>query len=335
MDYKKQYIANASRYDEGMMNYRTCGRSGIRLPEVSLGFWWNFGGVNVYEDSLAKMTYAFDHGITCFDLANNYGPPFGSAEETFGRMYSDNFRAHRHEMIITTKAGYNMWEGPYGAGSSRKMLITSLNESLERMHLDYVDIFYSHRYDGFTPIEETMQALVDIVRSGKALYVGLSNYPADKLTEAVAYLNARDVRPLIYQGKYNMLTRDVEKAHLQLCQDKGMGFTAFSPINQGLLTGKYLNGIPADSRAALGHHLLSSMITPELVDKLRALNSVAEQRGESLAQMATAWVLRRPEVTSVIIGPRTVEQMKDSLCALNAAPFSDDEICLINEILAR
>ena len=335
MDYKKQYVANASRYDEGMMNYRTCGCSGIRLPEVSLGFWWNFGGVNVYDDSLAKMTYAFDHGITCFDLANNYGPPFGSAEETFGRMYSDNFRSHRHEMIITTKAGYNMWEGPYGANSSRKMLITSLDESLERMRLDYVDIFYSHRYDGFTPIEETMQALVDIVRSGKALYVGLSNYPIDKLAEAVAYLKARDVRPLIYQGKYNMLTRDVEKAHLQLCHDEGMGFTAFSPVNQGVLTNKYLCGIPADSRAALGHHLLASMITPELVDKLRALNSVAEGRGQTLAQMATAWVLRRSEVTSVIIGPRTVEQMKDSLCALKSAPFSDDEIGVINEILAR
>ena len=226
-------------------------------------------------------------------------------------------------------------EGPYGANSSRKMLITSLDESLERMRLDYVDIFYSHRYDGFTPIEETMQALVDIVRSGKALYVGLSNYPIDKLAEAVAYLKARDVRPLIYQGKYNMLTRDVEKAHLQLCHDEGMGFTAFSPVNQGVLTNKYLCGIPADSRAALGHHLLASMITPELVDKLRALNSVAEGRGQTLAQMATAWVLRRSEVTSVIIGPRTVEQMKDSLCALKSAPFSDDEIGVINEILAR
>ncbi|MCI6894578.1 MAG: aldo/keto reductase [Bacteroidales bacterium] len=335
MNYKKQYVANPERYAEGVMNYRTCGASGIRLPEVSLGFWWNFGGVNVYEESLAKMTYAFDHGITCFDLANNYGPPFGSAEETFGRMYSDNFQAHRHEIIITTKAGYNMWEGPYGAGSSRKMLITSLDESLRRMHLDYVDIFYSHRYDGFTPIEETMQALVDIVRSGKALYVGLSNYPVDKLQEAVAYLKARDVRPLIYQGKYNLLTRDPEKSHLEQCKQEGMGFTAFSPINQGLLTDKYLGGIPADSRAGHSSPLLASMITPELVEKLRRLNEVAKRRGQSLAQMATAWILRREEVTSVIIGPRTVEQMQDSLCAIKSAPFCEEELKEIDKILAK
>lgn len=335
MNYKKQYVANPERYAEGVMNYRTCGASGIRLPEVSLGFWWNFGGVNVYEESLAKMTYAFDHGITCFDLANNYGPPFGSAEETFGRMYSDNFQTHRHEMIITTKAGYNMWEGPYGAGSSRKMLVSSLDESLRRMHLDYVDIFYSHRYDGFTPIEETMQALVDIVRSGKALYVGLSNYPVDKLQEAVAYLKARDVRPLIYQGKYNLLTRDPEKGHLEQCKQEGMGFTAFSPINQGLLTDKYLGGIPADSRAGHSSPLLASMITPELVEKLRRLNEVAQLRGQSLAQMATAWVLRREEVTSVIIGPRTVEQMQDSLCAIKSAPFCEEELKEIDNILAK
>lgn len=333
MEYKKQYTANPERYAEGMMNYRTCGASGIRLPEISLGFWWNFGGVNVYAESLEKMAYAFDHGITCFDLANNYGPPFGSAEETFGKMYDENFRAHRHEMIVTTKAGYNMWEGPYGAGSSRKMLITSLDESLQRMRLEYVDIYYSHRYDGFTPIEETMQALVDIVRSGKALYVGLSNYPAEKLREAVAYLKARDVRPLIYQGKYNMLTRDPEKEHLELAKSEGMGFTAFSPINQGLLTNKYLNGIPSDSRAALGHHLLAANITPELVAKLQRLDAIAKRRGQTLAQMATAWVLRRAEVTSVIIGPRTVAQMQDSLQAIKSAPFADEELAEIDKIL--
>ena len=333
MNYKKTYIANPDRYAEGVMNYRTCGKSGIVLPEISLGFWWNFGGVDVYEDSLAKMTYAFDHGITCFDLANNYGPPFGSAEETFGKMYSENFRSHRHEMIITTKAGYHMWEGPYGQGSSRKMLITSLDESLQRMNLDYVDIFYSHRYDGFTPIEETMQALVDIVRSGKALYVGLSNYPVDKLKEAVAYLKARDVRPLIYQGKYNMIARDVENGHLDAMRELGMGFTAFSPINQGVLTNKYLKGIPADSRAGKGNHLQASMLTPELLAKLQKLNDLAEQRGQTLAQMATAWILSRPEVTSVIIGPRTVEQMADSLQAIKSAPFSAEELTRINEIL--
>lgn len=333
MNYKKTYVANPDRYAKGMMKYRQCGASSIVLPEMSLGFWWNFGGVNVYEESLAKMTYAFDHGITCFDLANNYGPPFGSAEETFGRMYGDNFRAHRHEMIVTTKAGYEMWEGPYGCGSSRKMLITSLNESLQRMNLDYVDIFYSHRYDGVTPIEETMQALVDIVRSGKAIYVGLSNYPVDKLKPAVEYLEARDVHPLIYQGKYNMLTRDPEVAHFDLMTEKRMGFTAFSPVNQGLLTGKYLNGIPTDSRAGSASDRLKSLITPELVEKVRKLNDLAAQRGESLAQMATAWVLRRPEVTSVIIGPRTVEQMQDSLKAMNSAPFTDEEQRIINEIL--
>ncbi len=333
MNYKKTYIANPERYGEGMMNYRRCGHSGIRLPELSLGFWWNFGGVDAYEDSLAKMTYAFDHGITCFDLANNYGPPFGSAEETFGKMYSENFKQHRHEMIITTKAGYHMWEGPYGVDSSRKMLITSLDESLQRMKLDYVDIFYSHRYDGFTPIEETMQALVDIVRSGKALYVGLSNYPIDKLREAVAYLKARDVNPLIYQGKYNMLFRDVEKEHLQSLVDMGMGFTAFSPVYQGLLTNKYLNGIPSDSRIGKGNQLLASMLTPELLEKLRALNEVAEQRGQSLAEMATSWLLARPEVTSVIIGPRTVEQLADSLKAIKAAPFDAEELEKINAIL--
>lgn len=332
MDYKKEYNASPNRYDEGMMNYRTCGCSGIRLPELSLGFWWNFGGVNVYQESLAKMTYAFDHGITCFDLANNYGPPFGSAEETFGRMFDDNFRSHRHEMIITTKAGYNMWEGPYGAGSSRKMLITSLNESLSRMRLDYVDIFYSHRYDGFTPVEETMQALVDIVRSGKALYVGLSNYPVEVLEKAVAYLKARDVNPLIYQGKYNMLVRDAEQRHLASCQEQGMGFTAFSPLAQGMLTNKYLGGIPADSRAALGHHLSAAQITPDVLKRLQALNRLAEQRGQTLAQMATAWLLRRPDVTSVIIGPRTTEQLADTLQAIHSAPFTDAEIAEIDQI---
>ena len=205
MNCKHVYTANPDRYAEGVMNYRRCGTSGIRLPEISLGFWWHYGEINVYGEAREKVLYAFDHGITCFDLANNYGPPYGSAEETFGKIYGENLRSHRHEMIVTTKAGYDMWPGPYGIGSSRKMLMTSIDESLHRMRLDYVDIFYSHRYDGFTPIEETMQALVDIVRSGKALYVGLSNYPADKLAEAAEYLSARDVHPLIYQGKYNML----------------------------------------------------------------------------------------------------------------------------------
>ncbi len=333
MGRKEIYVANPNRYDEGVMNYRRCGESGIKMPEISLGFWWNFGGINVYEESLAKVTYAFDHGITCFDLANNYGPPYGSAEETFGRIYEENFKQHRHEMIITTKAGYDMWEGPYGNGSSRKMLMTSLDESLKRMKLDYVDIFYSHRYDGFTPIEETMQALVDIVKSGKALYVGLSNYPADKLSKAVAYLTNQHVHPLIYQGRYNMLVRDIEEKHFALLKELGVGLTAFSPLAQGLLTDKYINGIPADSRAALGHHLQKEAITPTVIAKVKALNEMAARRGQTLAQMAVSWILSRQIVTSVIIGPRTIEQMVDGLDAMKNEHFSAEELIEIDRIL--
>ncbi len=333
MGRKEIYVANPNRYDEGVMNYRRCGESGIKMPEISLGFWWNFGGINVYEESLAKVTYAFDHGITCFDLANNYGPPYGSAEETFGRIYEENFKQHRHEMIITTKAGYDMWEGPYGNGSSRKMLMTSLDESLKRMKLDYVDIFYSHRYDGFTPIEETMQALVDIVKSGKALYVGLSNYPADKLSKAVAYLTNQHVHPLIYQGRYNMLVRDIEEKHFALLKELGVGLTAFSPLAQGLLSDKYINGIPADSRAALGHHLQKDAITPTVIAKVKALNEMAARRGQTLAQMAVSWILSRQIVTSVIIGPRTIEQMVDGLDAMKNEHFSAEELIEIDRIL--
>ena len=333
MGRKEIYVANPNRYDEGVMNYRRCGESGIKMPEISLGFWWNFGGINVYEESLAKVTYAFDHGITCFDLANNYGPPYGSAEETFGRIYEENFKQHRHEMIITTKAGYDMWEGPYGNGSSRKMLMTSLDESLKRMKLDYVDIFYSHRYDGFTPIEETMQALVDIVKSGKALYVGLSNYPADKLSKAVAYLTNQHVHPLIYQGRYNMLVCDIEEKRFALLKELGVGLTAFSPLAQGLLTDKYINGIPADSRAALGHHLQKEAITPTVIAKVKALNEMAARRGQTLAQMAVSWILSRQIVTSVIIGPRTIEQMVDGLDAMKNEHFSAEELIEIDRIL--
>ena len=333
MGRKEIYVANPNRYDEGVMNYRRCGESGIKMPEISLGFWWNFGGINVYEESLAKVTYAFDHGITCFDLANNYGPPYGSAEETFGRIYEENFKQHRHEMIITTKAGYDMWEGPYGNGSSRKMLMTSLDESLKRMKLDYVDIFYSHRYDGFTPIEETMQALVDIVKSGKALYVGLSNYPADKLSKAVAYLTNQHVHPLIYQGRYNMLVRDIEEKHFALLKELGVGLTAFSPLAQGLLTDKYINGIPADSRAALGHHLQKEAITPTVIAKVKALNEMAARRGQTLAQMAVSWILSRQIVTSVIIGPRTIEQMVDGRDAMKNEHFSAEDLIEIDRIL--
>ena len=327
------YIANPNRYADGVMNYRQCGNSGIKLPEITLGFWWNYGDGNDYNDCLARMTYAFDNGITCFDLANNYGPPFGAAESNFGKMYTENFKAHRHEMIITTKAGYNMWEGPYGCGSSRKMLITSLNESLQRMKLDYVDIFYSHRYDGSTPIEETMQALIDIVRSGKALYVGLSNYPADKLVAAVAYLRNQHVNPIIYQGKYNMLVRDVEERHFDALQNLGIGFTAFSPLAQGILSGKYIDGIPADSRAACLNPLMKDMITTDALKKVQRLKLITETRGQTLAQMAVAWILAKQAVTSVIVGSRTVEQLADSIGAVHNSSFTAEELLEINQIL--
>ena len=327
------YIANPNRYADGVMNYRQCGNSGIKLPEITLGFWWNYGDGNDYNDCLARMTYAFDNGITCFDLANNYGPPFGAAESNFGKMYTENFKAHRHEMIITTKAGYNMWEGPYGCGSSRKMLITSLNESLQRMKIDYVDIFYSHRYDGSTPIEETMQALIDIVRSGKALYVGLSNYPADKLVAAVAYLRNQHVNPIIYQGKYNMLVRDVEERHFDALQNLGIGFTAFSPLAQGILSGKYIDGISADSRAACLNPLMKDMITTDALKKVQRLKLIAETRGQTLAQMAVAWILAKQAVTSVIVGSRTVEQLADSIGAVHNSSFTAEELLEINQIL--
>lgn len=326
------YKADSNRYD-GRMEYRKCGNSGIKLPALSLGFWWNFGGVNPLEESREKILYAFDQGITCFDLANNYGPPFGTAEQTFGRVYKDNLRPYRNEIIVTTKAGYNMWEGPYGFGSSRKMLMASLDDSLRRMNLDYVDIFYSHRYDENTPLDETMQALVDIVRQGKALYVGLSNYPVDKLLYATKYLQDNNVHCLIYQGKYNMMFRDVEQNMLKTLMSSGIGFTAFCPVAQGILTNKYLNGIPADSRIGKGHYLTEKDIRPEVLDKVARLNDMALQRGQTLAQMAVAWILANEATTSVIIGPRTMEQLKDNLGALKNMCFSDEERRMIDEIL--
>lgn len=326
------YKADSGRYD-GRMPYRKCGNSGIRLPELSLGFWWNFGGINPLEESREKILYAFDHGITCFDLANNYGPPFGTAEQTFGRVYKDNLRPYRNEMIVTTKAGYNMWEGPYGCGSSRKMLMASIDDSLRRMNLDYVDIFYSHRYDPETPIDETMQALVDIVRQGKALYVGLSRYPVDKLLYAMKYLQESNVPCLIYQGKYNMLDRGVEQNILRTLSASGIGFTAFCPIAQGILTDKYLNGIPADSRVGKGHYLTEKDISADVLRKVAALNAVALRRGQTLAQMATAWLLAREEVTSVIIGPRTTAQLIDSLGAVTNTSFDNEELKEIDKIL--
>ena len=327
------YTPDPRRY-EGVTPTRRMGNSGLVMPEMSLGFWWNFGAYNTYGDSLDKMMYAFDHGICHFDLANNYGPVPGSAEENFGRIWQKHLRSHRDELFISSKAGHDMWPGPYGTGSSRKNLMASIDQSLRRTGLDYFDIFYSHRYDGFTAIEETMQALVDIVRAGKALYVGLSNYPVEKLAQCVEYLEARDVHPVIYQGKYNMLCREPEDGHLQYCKEHGMAFTAFSPIMKGLLTDKYLHGIPADSRAALGN-AVSKADVDAIHDKIVKLNDLAQQRGNTLAQMATAWLLRRDEVTSVIVGPRTVDQLKDSLTALHVAPFTQEELTLIDNILAE
>ena len=329
-----RYCPNPERYD-GRMEYRKCGNSGIQLPAFSLGFWWNFGGIDPMESSRERILYAFDQGITCFDLANNYGPPFGAAEETFGRVFHDNLRPHRHEIIVTTKAGNNMWEGPYGRGSSRKMLMTSINESLQRMNLDYVDIFYSHRYDEHTPLDETMQALADIVRQGKALYVGLSNYPVDKLLYAVKYLQDNNIHCLIYQGKYNLLYRNVETNMLDTLNAQGIGFTAFCPIAQGILTDKYLNGIPADSRVGKGHYLKPADVAPEVLQKVAALNHMAQRRGQTLAQMATAWLLANQSVTSVIIGPRTMEQLKDSIGALRNTAFTPEELDEINLILQQ
>ena len=325
------YVPASDRYTK--MSYRRCGHSGVKLPAISLGLWHNFGSITPFVIQQSILRTAFDCGITHFDLANNYGPPFGAAESNFGKMYTENFKAHRHEMIITTKAGYNMWEGPYGCGSSRKMLITSLNESLQRMKLDYVDIFYSHRYDSSTPIDETMQALIDIVHSGKALYVGLSNYPADKLVAAVAYLRNQHVNPIIYQGKYNMLVRDVEVRHFDTLQNLGIGFTAFSPLAQGILSGKYIDGIPDDSRAACLNPLMKDMITSDALKKVQRLKHIAENRGQSLAQMAVAWILANRAVTSVIVGSRTVEQLADSIGAVHNSSFTAEELLEINQIL--
>ena len=270
--------------------------------------------------------YAFDHGIVHFDLANNYGPSYGSAEETFGQIMKKSFAPYRHELFISTKAGYDMWPGPYGEWGSRKYLFNSLEQSLRRMNLDYVDLFYSHRFDPETPLEETLQALVDIVRSGKALYVGISNYPADKARFAYQYLRERDVPCLAYQGRYNMLNREPEESILSDAKESGVGFTAFSPLAQGLLTARYLDGIPPDSRMAKEHFLKSSMLTPELLAKIRALDCIARRRGQTLAQMALAWCLKDDRVTSVLVGASSVKQLDDDFRALENTCFTSEEL---------
>jgi len=326
------YLANENRYN--LMQYRRCGRSGIRLPMLSLGLWHNFGGVDVFENSRAMLRRAFDLGITHFDLANNYGPPPGSAEETFGMVMEKDFRPYRDEMIISTKAGYYMWPGPYGEWGSRKYLIASLDQSLRRMKLDYVDIFYSHRPDPDTPLEETMMALDHIVRQGKALYVGISNYTADQTEKAIKILNELGTPCLIHQARYSMLDRWVEDGLLDLLEKKGVGLIAFSPLAQGLLTNKYLQGIPEGSRASKEHGFLRPQhITDDKIAKVRQLNEIAQQRGQTLAQMALAWLLKDERLTSVLIGTSRVEQIDDCVKALDNLSFSKEELDKIEKIL--
>ncbi len=319
------YLPSPSRYDGGSMHYRRCGRSGVLLPEVSLGLWHNFGGTDPFEKCRAIARCAFDHGITHFDLANNYGPPYGSAEQTMGRLLHDDFRPWRDELFISTKAGYDMWPGPYGNWGSRKYLMASLDQSLSRMGIDYVDLFYSHRYDPETPLEETLQALVDTVRAGKALYIGISRWPLHALKVAVKYLREHDTPLLIYQGRLNLLDRaPQEEGITDLCAAEGVGFISFSPLAQGLLTDRYLDGIPAGSRMTQGRFLKPDVLTPELLARLRSLNAAAGKRGETLAEMALAWILHQKGVTSVLVGASSVEQLQKNLKCITAEPFQDE-----------
>ena len=307
------YQADGNRYENGMQ-YERCGKSGVLLPKVSLGMWHNFGSVDPYERSREIVRYAFDHGITHLDLANNYGPVYGSAEETLGRLMDDDLRPYRDELFISTKAGYDMWPGPYGNWGSRKYLMASLDQSLKRMHLDYVDLFYSHRYDPETPLEETLQALVDIVRAGKALYVGISNWPLEATRFAINYLRQHDTPLLIYQGKLNMLHRNpIDEGILQLCHDEGVGFIAFSPLAQGLLTSRYLDGIPDDSRMSKGKFLRPEMLTDELLEQLRLWNTEAAKQGQSLAEKALRWILDQQGVTSVLVGASSTQQLEQNI----------------------
>ncbi|MFN3382652.1 MAG: L-glyceraldehyde 3-phosphate reductase [Runella zeae] len=327
------YLPNHTRYDH--MTYRRCGKSGLRLPAISLGLWHNFGGVDVFENYRAILRAAFDAGVTHFDLANNYGPPPGSAEENFGILLKKDFAAHRDELIISSKAGYLMWPGPYGEWGSRKYLIASCDQSLKRMGLEYVDIFYSHRPDPNTPLEETMGALDSIVRQGKALYVGISNYSAEDSAKAIAILKQLGTPCLIHQPKYSMMERWVEGGLLDVLQESGVGCIPFSPLAQGLLTDKYLKEIPHDSRAAKEHGFLKkSQLTPQTLEKIGKLNDLAIQRGQTLAQMALAWLLKDSRVTSVLIGASRVSQLHDSLKCLENDKFSAEELASIETILA-
>lgn len=312
-----EYLASDKRYGDDCVGYHRCGHSGLLLPKLSLGFWHNFGSVDPYERSREIARFAFDHGVTHFDLANNYGPVYGSAEETMGRLMEDTFRPYRDELIISSKAGYDMWPGPYGNWGSRKYLMASLNQSLRRMHLDYVDIFYSHRFDPETPMEETLQALVDIVRAGKALYVGISRWPLSATRFAYDYLKERDVPLLIYQGRLNLLDREpIEEGIMDFCLNKGVGFISFSPLAQGLLTDRYLDGIPADSRMARNTSLKAESLTPELLATLRDYNAQAKVQELKLSQYALRWVIGQPAVTSVLVGASSVAQLATNLAAV-------------------
>jgi L-glyceraldehyde 3-phosphate reductase len=324
------YLADETRYDTA--TFRRCGRSGLDLPAISLGLWHNFGDAQPLDTQRAVLRRAFDRGITHFDLANNYGPPYGSAEVNFGSIFAQDFRPYRDELILSTKAGYDMWPGPYGqGGGSRKYLLASLDQSLARMGVDYVDIFYSHRFDPDTPLEETMGALDTAVRSGRALYAGISSYSGERTREAAAILRELGTPLLIHQPSYSMLNRWIEEDLLDVLGETGVGCIAFSPLAQGMLTSKYLDGIPADSRAAKDTSLSPDLLTDTALAHVRALNEMAGDRGQSLAQMALAWALRDPRVTSVLIGARTVAQLDDSLGALDRLEFSADELAQIDK----
>ncbi|GAA3759767.1 L-glyceraldehyde 3-phosphate reductase [Terriglobus aquaticus] len=325
-----QYVPNGNRYKQA--EYRRCGRSGIVLPPISLGLWQNFGGADVFETGRAMLRRAFDRGVTHFDLANNYGPPYGSAEENFGKVMAEDFRNLRDDLIISSKAGWDMWPGPYGMGGSKKYLVASLDQSLRRMGLEYVDIFYHHRPDFDCPIEETVEALVQIVRQGKALYVGISSYSPERTREVYKLLAAEGVKLFIHQPSYSMLNRWIEGELLNTLQELGVGCIAFSPLAQGLLTNKYLNGKPENARvnSEVGS-FQQTMLTEENLQRVRALNAIAEKRGQSLAQMAIAWSLRDPRVTTSLIGARNVEQLDNSLDALKNLKFSEEELKQIDE----
>ncbi len=326
------YTPDSTRYDK--MEYRYCGKSGLMLPVISLGLWHNFGSVDNFETATDMVKCAFDNGITHFDLANNYGPVPGSAEENFGKILKKDFSSYRDEMIISSKAGHDMWAGPYGGNSSRKNLMASIDQSLKRTGLEYFDIFYSHRYDGVTPVEETIQTLIDIVKCGKALYAGISKYPAEKAEIAYKMLKEAGVPCLLSQYRYNMFDREVEESILSLAAENGSGFIAFSPLAQGLLTDKYLCGIPENSRAARSTGFLKvEQVTQEKIEKACKLNVIAQERGQTLAQMALAWILNDTRISSVIVGASSVNQLNNNLATLNNLTFSEDELQRINAIL--